>query len=92
MSSLYMIEGVCENVRLGFHIHMKGWGLVGELVSGVQFVGIGGVISGWFMVCKGDKVEDRLVGAHDEANGQWELQGLMRHEKLGVMGRLVPMR
>jgi hypothetical protein len=27
----------------------------------------------WFAVYMGDKVEDRLVVAHDEANGRWEL-------------------
>ncbi len=29
---------------------------------------------------------------HDKANGQWELQGLMKHDELGDMGHLVPMR
>ncbi len=27
------------------------------------------------MVCMGDKVEDMSMVMHDEANGQWELQG-----------------
>jgi hypothetical protein len=27
----------------------------------------------WFVVCMGDKVEDRSVVPHDETNGQWEL-------------------
>jgi len=35
MSYLCMIEGVWESVKLGPHIHTKGWGLVGELVCGV---------------------------------------------------------
>jgi hypothetical protein len=29
--------------------------------------------------------------AHNEANGQWELQGLMIRDELEDMGRLVPM-
>jgi hypothetical protein len=40
----------------------------------------------------GDEVEDRLVRAYDEANGQWELRGLMKCEELGDMGHFVPMR
>jgi hypothetical protein len=40
----------------------------------------------------GDEVEDRLVGSHDEVNGQWELQSSMKHDELGNMGRLVPMK
>jgi hypothetical protein len=40
----------------------------------------------------GDKVDDRLVVVHDEANGRWELRGLMEHDELGDMGRLVPMK
>jgi len=30
--------------------------------------------------------------AHDEMNGQWELQGLMKRDELGNMGCFVPMR
>ncbi len=48
-------------------------------------------MSGWFVVCMGDKVEDRLVVAHDEVNGRWELQNSMKHDELGDMGHLVPM-
>ncbi len=44
------------------------------------------------MVRKGDEVEDRSVVVHDEANEQWELQGLMRCDELGDMGCLVPMK
>jgi hypothetical protein len=33
-----------------------------------------------------------FVVAHDKANGRWELQGLMKHDKLGDMGCLVPMK
>jgi hypothetical protein len=40
----------------------------------------------------GDGVENELVVAHNKANGQWELQGLMRDDKFGDMGHLVPMR
>ncbi len=40
----------------------------------------------------GNEVDDRLVVAHDEVNGQWELRGLMRRDELGDMGHLVPMR
>jgi len=29
----------------------------------------------------GDKLEDRSAGVHDEANGQWELQSLMKCEE-----------
>jgi hypothetical protein len=36
-------------------------------------------------------MEDRSLVLHDEANGQWELQGSMRRDELGDMGRLVPM-
>jgi hypothetical protein len=43
------------------------------------------------VVCMGDKVQDRSVGAHDEANGQWELRGSMKCDELGDMGHLVPM-
>ncbi len=44
------------------------------------------------MVCMGDKVEDRLVGVHDEANGGWELRDSMKCDELGDLDRLVPMR
>ncbi len=33
------------------------------------FVKIKRVINGWFVICVGDEVEDRLVVVHDEANG-----------------------
>jgi hypothetical protein len=46
----------------------------------------------WFVVCKGDEVEDRLVVTHDEVNGRWKLQGSMTCDELGDMGHLVPMR
>jgi hypothetical protein len=51
----------------------------------------------WFAICMGDdvedrsEVEDRSMVPHDETNGQWELQGLIKRDKLGDMGRLVPM-
>jgi len=32
------------------------------------------------------------VVAHDRANGQWGLQGSMKHDELGHMGHLLPMR
>ncbi len=44
------------------------------------------------VVCVGDEVEDRSVVAHDEMNGQWELQGSMKCGELGDMGRLVLMK
>jgi hypothetical protein len=53
---------------------------------------MGGVTSGWFVVCVGDEVEDRSVVVHDKPNGRWELRGLMRHDELGDMGCLVPMK
>ncbi len=56
------------------------------------FVRTRGGTSGWFMVCVGDGVENKVVMAHDETNGQWELQGSMKHDELGNMGRLVPMK
>jgi hypothetical protein len=34
----------------------------------------------------GDEVEDRLVVPHDEVNGQWELRGSIKRNKLGDMG------
>jgi hypothetical protein len=33
----------------------------------------------------GNGVEYRFMVAHDKANGQWELQGLMKHDELGDM-------
>jgi hypothetical protein len=30
----------------------------------------------------GDDVEDKLVVAHDETNGGWELQSSMKHDEL----------
>jgi hypothetical protein len=40
-----------------------------------------------------DKVKDRLVGAHDEANDRpWELRDSMTCDELGDMGHLVSMR
>jgi hypothetical protein len=40
----------------------------------------------------GDEVETKSMVAHDKANGQWEGQGLMRHDELKDMGRLGPMK
>ncbi len=40
----------------------------------------------------GKEVEDRWVVAHDEVNRRWELRGLMRHDELGDIRRLVPIR
>ncbi len=59
-----MIEGVWESVRLG-----AGRGkVVYDLLK------IKRVINGlWFALCMGDEVEDRLVVAHDEMDGRWEL-------------------
>ncbi len=37
-------------------------------------------------------MEDRLVVAHGEVNGRWELQGSMRRDELGDMGHLRPMK
>ncbi len=34
---------------------------------------------------------NRFVVAHDKANGQWKLQGSIKHNELKDMGRLVPM-
>jgi hypothetical protein len=56
------------------------------------FVKMGGGTSGWFMVCMGNGVENRSMVAHDKANGWCELLGSIRHDELGDMGHLVPMR
>jgi hypothetical protein len=53
---------------------------------------MGGVINRWFVVCVGDEVKDRFVVSHDKANGRWELRGSMKHDDLGDMRHLVPMR
>jgi hypothetical protein len=53
---------------------------------------MGGKISGWFVVCMGDKVENRLVTTQDKTNGQWELWNSMRFNELRDMRCLVPMR
>jgi hypothetical protein len=42
------------------------------------------------VVCMGDEVEDRLMVAHDEVNGQWELRNSMRCDELGDMGVWCP--
>jgi hypothetical protein len=63
-----MIEGVWEKVKLEPHIHMKGWELIGDTSRWCIVVKIGGVTSGWFVVCIGDEVEDRSMVAHDEVN------------------------
>jgi hypothetical protein len=39
-----------------------------------------------------DGVEIRFVVAHDKVNEQWEGWGLMKHEEIGDMGCLLPMR
>jgi hypothetical protein len=46
----------------------------------------------WFMVWMRGGTSEWFVVAHDKANGRWELQGLMKHDKLGDMGCLVPMK
>jgi hypothetical protein len=43
---------------------------------------MGGVISGWFVICMGDEVEDRYVMARDKTNGRWELQDSMKCDQL----------
>jgi len=53
---------------------------------------MGGVTSGWSMVYMGGEVEDRFVVAHDQAIEQWKLWSSMKHDELGDMGRLVPMK
>jgi hypothetical protein len=53
---------------------------------------MGGVTSGWFVICMGDEVEDRSMVVHDKTNGRWELQSLMTCDELEDMGRLMPMR
>jgi hypothetical protein len=50
----------------------------------VWFVKMGGVTSGWFVVCVEDEVKNRFVMPHDKANGRWELRGLMKHDELGT--------
>jgi hypothetical protein len=40
----------------------------------------------------GNGVENRFVVVHEKANGQWELQGLIRHDDLRVLGCLVPIK
>jgi hypothetical protein len=47
---------------------MKGWELIGDTSRWCIVVKIGGVTSGWFVVCIGDEVEDRSMVAHDEVN------------------------
>jgi hypothetical protein len=47
---------------------------------------MGGKTSGWFVVCMEDGVKNRFVVAHDKANGQCELRGLIRHDELKDMG------
>jgi hypothetical protein len=42
----------------------------------------------WFALEMGWK----LGLIHDKTNGRWEGQGSLRHDKLGDMGHLVPMR
>ncbi len=37
-------------------------------------------------------MKDRSVVVHDEVNGHWELQGLMKRDELGDMGCLVHMK
>ncbi len=37
-------------------------------------------------------MENRFVVVHERANGQWELQGLIRYDDLRVMGCLVPIK
>ncbi len=37
-------------------------------------------------------MEERSVVAHDQVNGQWELQGSMRRDEFRDMECLVPMR
>ncbi len=60
------------------------------------FVKIEGVTNGWFVVYMWDEVEDRLVVAHDKANGWWELWGSMKrdefcaHEVRGLLWTRVP--
>jgi hypothetical protein len=71
---------VWKSVGLGPHIHIKGWGLVRELVGGVWFGTISGETNGWFMVCIGDGVEDRFMVVHNKANGRWELRGSMKND------------
>jgi len=51
-----------------------------------------GGISGWFVVCIGDGVDNKFVVVRDKTNGQLELQGSMRHDELGDMKHLVPMK
>ncbi len=37
-----------------------------------------------FVACMGDEVDDTSVVPHDEANGQWELQSLMKRYVWGT--------
>jgi hypothetical protein len=37
-------------------------------------------------------VEDRSVVAHGKANGWWELRGSIKHDELGDMECLMPMK
>ncbi len=61
-------------------------------MGGVWFVKMEGVTSGKCVVCMGDWVEIRFVVAHDKRNEWWKGRGLMGHDELGDMGRLVPTR
>ncbi len=61
-------------------------------MGGLWFVKIGGGTNGKCVVCIGDEVEIRFVIAHDKANGQWEGWNLMKHDELGDMGCLLPMK
>jgi hypothetical protein len=43
----------------------------------------------WFVVCMGGGVEKKFMVVCETTNGRW---GLIRHDELGDMGHLVPMR
>jgi hypothetical protein len=40
----------------------------------------------------GNGVENMFMVVHDKTNGQWGLQGSMKHDELRHMGHLVPMK
>ncbi len=61
-------------------------------MDGVWFIKMGGGTNVKCVVYIRDGVEIRFVVAHDKVNEQWEGWGLMKHEEIGDMGCLLPMR
>ncbi len=49
-------------------------------------------VDGWCVVCIIKVVENGVLMMCERTNGQCELQGLMKHDKLGDTGHFVPMK